>query len=58
MIKKIQDWLQLGGDKFLGYDSAGDPMYSVSNGETLMMLTVCALGIIAMLCIAGLVVWL
>lgn len=50
---KIIEWLNSGGGQLLGDDTEGEPMYSVSNGCTLMLLS--ALIIPTVLVIASLI---
>ena len=36
-MKKIIDGLKDGGGKFIGFDATGERMYSVSNGENVLL---------------------
>ena len=45
-MKKLIKWLGEGGNKRIGYDHDGDPLYSLSNGENLLFWFFMVAGII------------
>ena len=50
---KLGRWWRKGGGKCIGVDNSGDRMYTMSNGETFILLAVCgimAAGSIAVVC--------
>ena len=52
---KLIDWLKDGGGEFIGFDSSGDRMYSISNGEALLfwiVMGLAAVGVVAMVVLA------
>ena len=50
MIKKLIKWWNSGGNEFSGFDVEGEKTYSLTNGETFVMLFVCGAGTVA--CVA------
>ena len=44
-------WWRKGGGKFIGTDTSGQPMYTISNGEAFTLLAVC--GVMAVVAIVA-----
>ena len=38
-------WWNEGGNHYLGVDNDGEPMYSLTNGETVLFMAVCSIGL-------------
>ena len=49
---KIYIWWVSGGNMFCGYDEDGEKMYTLNNGETLMIWLICLAGLVT----AGIVI--
>ena len=44
-IERIARWWDEGGNHYLDVDNDGEPMYSLTNGERVLFITTCSIGL-------------
>ena len=56
-MRKLKDWWNEGGGRIIDYDNSGEPMYSMSRGETITLLSVCFAGLVALIAVVKIVLF-